>query len=144
MIDTFAVRWWQLYGMPDTSTALVGTLAYGNVAGQFETHYYLGHLNLRTMRATWRKLPFIARGSGVTIRPPGIQFVTPMVAYALETTTTPTGQTVALWRSTNTGVSWIRTELPPWVDYSSLRFVNAEQRRYERRRSYLDRLGPSI
>jgi hypothetical protein len=129
MTDTFSVAWWQLYDMPDTLSAFVSSIAFGKVNGQFENHYYLGRLNLRTMVASWSELPFVdvIGSASRAVRPPGIVFITPSVGYAIQTSTTAPPEnitTYTMWRTTNAGATWTSTVVPSWIDFASLRFIN--------------------
>jgi hypothetical protein len=124
MTDTFSVGWWQLYDMPDTLSAFVGSVAFGRVSGQLQNHYYIGRLNLRTMNATWTKLPFVDVIPTTAIRPPGIVFITPSIGYAIQTTTTSNVASYTIWRTTNAGTSWTSNAVPAWLDFASLRFIN--------------------
>lgn len=124
MTDTFSVGWWQLYDMPDTLSAIVGSMAYGRVDGRFENHYYLGRLNLRAMTATWTKLPFVDVTPTTTIRPPGIEFINPAVGHAVQTSTVNNVTTFRLWRTINGGQSWTDNVLPTWLDLPSMRFLS--------------------
>ena len=126
MTDTFSVSWYQLYGMPDTLSASVATVAYGRVGGRLENHYYIGRLNLRTMTAAWTKLPFVDVTPTTTIRPPGIEFITPLVGYAVQTSTVNNVTTYTYWRTINGGQSWTNSVLPSWIDLGSLRFLSPQ------------------
>ncbi|MBC8144346.1 MAG: hypothetical protein H7X80_02105 [bacterium] len=131
MTDTFSVEWRQLYGMPNSVTALVGTNAFGRVNTFLQNHYYIGRLNLRTMTSTWTKLPFVGAVTGTptsAIEPPGINFITPTIGWAIQSITEKIqGNDVTryvFWRTADAGQTWTQNALPAWIDRASLRFMN--------------------
>ena len=126
MTDTFSVGWWQLYEMPDSLTAVVSSLAFGRVGGVLQNHYYLGRLNLRTMTAAWTKLPFVDVVPTTTMRPEGIQFITPTVGWAVQSVTEGSNQRYVYWRTTNAGLTWTQAPMPAWIDFTSLRFLSPQ------------------
>lgn len=132
MTDTTTNGWWRLLSMPNDSTLVVATKAFGIVDGARENHFYIGRLNLKSMRATWTKLPF----TEPIFPPPAseiqITFLNDTISYVVQGTfvdvfNNPDDIKWTLFRSETSGRTWRKIDAPSWIDFRSLRFINATQ-----------------
>jgi len=123
MTDTFAIGWWKPLGMFDSTTVLMGTVAYGKVAGVTGNYYYLARLNLKERKATFDPLPLNDQVPPQSIIPVDLTFITPDIAYSFQTRNTPS-RVYIQWRSVDGGKSWDSIAAPDWLDYSSARFIS--------------------
>lgn len=129
MTNVISNGWWQLVGMPNDSTLLVATKAFGTVDGDRTNLFYLGRLDLNALTATWTLLPF----SEPIFPPPAtdlrLEMLSESVIWALQGSfvdifNDPELISWKIWRSDDGGRSWDTIDAPDWVDYRSLRFVD--------------------
>ncbi len=123
MTDTFSIGWLQPVGMFDSTTALVVTLAYGKVNNQLQNFYYLARLDLKTGKGEFDPIPIGDKVPPVSTLPAQIEFITPDIAYGMQSRLQGPTRIFVQWRSTDGGRSWDSIHAPEWVDYSTFRFI---------------------
>lgn len=129
MTDTTSSGWWRLLDMPTDSTVRLVTKVFGQIGGDRLNVFYLGELNLRTPAAQWSQLPF----SEPIFPPPAtdlrIEALSKNVIWSLgarffDVFNAPDSLLWTIWRTENGGGSWDTINVPSWIDFRSLRFVD--------------------
>ncbi len=129
MTDTTSSGWWRLLDMPTDSTVRLVTKVFGTIEGERINVFYLGELNLKTPSARWTRLPFeepIFPPPAVDLR---IEALSSEVIWSLgaqfyDVFNEPDSLIWTIWRTEDGGTSWDTIEVPTWIDFRSLRFVD--------------------
>lgn len=129
MTDTVSNQWWRLVSMVDDSTTVLATKVFGTIDGERTNVYYLGRLDMRNEVASWIELPFtepIFPPPATDIR---LEALSENVIWALgakffDVFNDPDSLVWTIWRSENGGAAWDTIEVPSWIDFRSLRFVD--------------------